>query len=140
MILEFDNWDKWKDMSLKCFGNKHIDIINNLETIKIQDYKTINEFIDAYRALACLSIRHKLQKGNQNNKTEVESDFNSGIGLTFFKRAIPIEYRMAIEECDIKDLIDAYNLAEKFFRIKVENLPDEKAKKASPWNLFSKKS
>ncbi|KAJ9055672.1 hypothetical protein DSO57_1001649 [Entomophthora muscae] len=46
---------------------------------------------------------------------------------------------MAIKERDIEDLIDAYNLVEKFFCIKVKNLPDEKAKKVLPWNLFSKK-
>ncbi|KAJ9061082.1 hypothetical protein DSO57_1024199 [Entomophthora muscae] len=43
---------------------------------------------------------------------------------------------MTIEEHGIKDLIDTYNLVEKFFCIKVENLPDEKA---SHWDLFSKK-
>ncbi|KAJ9078896.1 hypothetical protein DSO57_1002132 [Entomophthora muscae] len=139
MVLEFDNWDKWKNMALKHFGDKHIDIIKKLETIQIQDYEAVDEFIDAYRALARLSICRELQKGNCNNKIEVESDFNSGISLTFFKRAIPIKYRMAIEERNIKDLIDTYDLVEKFFRIKVENLPDEKAKKASPWNPFSKK-
>ncbi|KAJ9049639.1 hypothetical protein DSO57_1022258 [Entomophthora muscae] len=139
MVLELYNWDKWKDMALKQFGNKHIDIIKKLETIQIQDYKTVNRFIDAYRALAQLSICRKLHKGNQNNKSEAEADFNSGIGLTFFKRAIPLEYQMTIEERDIEDLIDAYSLVKKFFRIKVENLPDEKAKKASPWNPFSKK-
>ncbi|KAJ9079144.1 hypothetical protein DSO57_1038549 [Entomophthora muscae] len=139
MVLDFDNWDKWKNMALKHFGNKNIDIIKKLEIIQIQDYETINKFIDAYRSLARLSICWELQKGNCNNKTEVKSNFNSGIGLTFFKRAILIEYRMAIEERDIKDLINTYGLVEKFFRIKVENLPDEKAKKASPWNPFSKK-
>ncbi|KAJ9081193.1 hypothetical protein DSO57_1017382 [Entomophthora muscae] len=47
---------------------------------------------------------------------------------------------MAIEECNIEDLTDAYNLVEKFYCIKVENLPDEKARKASAWNPFSKKT
>ncbi|KAJ9085974.1 hypothetical protein DSO57_1008762 [Entomophthora muscae] len=140
MVLEFENWDQWKNVALKQFGDKHINIINKLEIIQIQDFKTVDEFIDAYRALARLSIRCKLQKGNHNNKKEVESDFNYGIGLTLFKRVIPIEYQMAIEEHDIEDLIHTYNLVENIFHIKVENLLDEKARKASPWNLFSKKS
>ncbi|KAJ9076192.1 hypothetical protein DSO57_1028595 [Entomophthora muscae] len=59
----------------------------------------------------------------------MKTDFNTGIGLTFFKRAIPLEYCMTIEECNIEDLNKAYNLVEKVYCIKVENLPDEKVKK-----------
>ncbi|KAJ9087946.1 hypothetical protein DSO57_1028059 [Entomophthora muscae] len=47
---------------------------------------------------------------------------------------------MAIEERNIKYLQDAYELVKKFYRIKVENLPDDKAKRASALNPFSKKS
>ncbi|KAJ9066584.1 hypothetical protein DSO57_1008222 [Entomophthora muscae] len=89
MVLEFDSWDEWKAMALKSFGDKHINIIKKLETIQIQDYKTVDEFIDAYCALEHLSIRRELQKGHKGSQSEIETDFNSRIGLTFFKRAIP---------------------------------------------------
>ncbi|KAJ9079734.1 hypothetical protein DSO57_1032414 [Entomophthora muscae] len=140
MVLEFDSWDKWKSMAINCFGDKHIDIIEKLENIQIQDHETVDKFIDAYRALACLAIRCKLQKGLKGSCSEIEANFNSGIGFAFFKRAVPLEYRMTIEERDIEDLTEAYNLVEKFYRIKVEDLPDKKANKASAWNPFSKKS
>ncbi|KAJ9048780.1 hypothetical protein DSO57_1031345 [Entomophthora muscae] len=140
MALKFDSWDEWKSMATKRFSNKHVDIIKKPETIQIQEYKSVDEFIDAYCALARLSIRRDLQKGHKGSRTKIKTDFNTGIGLTFFKCAIPLEYCMAIEEHGIEDPTDAYNLVEKFYRIKVENLPDEKARKASAWNPFSKKT
>ncbi|KAJ9089613.1 hypothetical protein DSO57_1010985 [Entomophthora muscae] len=120
IVLEFDSWDKWKSMATKHFGDKHIKIIKKLETIHIQE--------------------RKLQKGHKGSSTDIENNFNSGIGLTFFKRAVPIEYHMAIEEHNIEDLQGAYELVKKFHQIKVENLPDDKAKHVSAWNPFSKKS
>ncbi|KAJ9084514.1 hypothetical protein DSO57_1023723 [Entomophthora muscae] len=128
MVLEFDSWDEWKSMATKCFGNTHIDIVKKLEMIHIQDYETIEEFIDAYCALACLSIQQEVQKRHQSSKSDIEHDFNSGIRLIFFKCTVPLVYCMAIEERDIEDLSEAYNLVEKLFCIKVENLTDKKAR------------
>ncbi|KAJ9085260.1 hypothetical protein DSO57_1015851 [Entomophthora muscae] len=127
-------------MATKCFGNNHVNIIKKLETIQIQEYKSVDEFIDVYCTLARLSICRDLQKGHKGNCTKIKTDFNTDIGLTFFKHAIPLEYCMAIEKRTIEDLTDAYNLVEKFYCIKVENLPDEKARKASACNSFSKKT
>ncbi|KAJ9069549.1 hypothetical protein DSO57_1017523 [Entomophthora muscae] len=107
MVLEFDSWDEWKSMTTKRFWNTHMDIVKKLEMIHIQDYKTIEEFIDAYRSLAHLSIQQEVQKGHQGSKSDIEHDFNSGIGLTFFKRAVPLVYCMTIEERDIEDLSEA---------------------------------
>ncbi|KAJ9084586.1 hypothetical protein DSO57_1023030 [Entomophthora muscae] len=56
IVLEFDIWDEWKSIATKRFGNTHMDIVKKLEMIHIQDYETIEEFIDAYCALARLSI------------------------------------------------------------------------------------
>ncbi|KAJ9052107.1 hypothetical protein DSO57_1037482 [Entomophthora muscae] len=47
MVLEFDSWDEWKSMATKHFGNTHMDIVKKLEMIHIQNYRTIEEFIDA---------------------------------------------------------------------------------------------
>ncbi|KAJ9090639.1 hypothetical protein DSO57_1000487 [Entomophthora muscae] len=123
-------------MTTKRFGNTHMDIVKKLEMIHIQDYETIEEFIDAYCALARLSIQQEVQKGHWSSKSDIGHDFNSGIGLTFFKCAVPPVYCMAIEERDIEDLSGTYNLVEKLFHIKVENLTDKKARQESEWNPF----
>ncbi|KAJ9067000.1 hypothetical protein DSO57_1004098 [Entomophthora muscae] len=62
MVLEFDSWDEWKSMIIKHFGNTHMDIVNKLDMLYIQDCETIEEFIDAYRALARLLIQQEVQK------------------------------------------------------------------------------
>ncbi|KAJ9081921.1 hypothetical protein DSO57_1009911 [Entomophthora muscae] len=139
MVLEFDSWDEWKSMATKCFENTHMNIVKKLEMTHIQDYKTIEEFIDAYHTLAYLSIQQEVQKGHQSSKSNNEHDFNSGIGLTFFKCAVPLVYCMAIEERDIEDLSEVYNLVEKLFHIKVENLTEKKARQESEWNPFRSK-
>ncbi|KAJ9065809.1 hypothetical protein DSO57_1015822 [Entomophthora muscae] len=131
MVLEFDSWDGWKSMAIKHFGNTHMDIVKKLEMIHIQDYETIEKFIDAYHALARLLIQQKVQKRHQSSKSDIEHDFNSGIGLTFFKRTVPLVYCMAIEERDIENLSEAYDLVEKLFCIKVENFTDKKARQES---------
>ncbi|KAJ9084587.1 hypothetical protein DSO57_1023031 [Entomophthora muscae] len=51
--------------------------------------------------------------------------------------AVPLVYCMAIEERDIEDLSEAYNLVEKLFCIKVENFTDKKARQESEWNPSS---
>ncbi|KAJ9053059.1 hypothetical protein DSO57_1027835 [Entomophthora muscae] len=60
MVLEFNSWDKWKPLATKRFGNTHMDIVKKLEMIHIQDYKTIEEFIDAYHVLVCLKVFERL--------------------------------------------------------------------------------
>ncbi|KAJ9069362.1 hypothetical protein DSO57_1019195 [Entomophthora muscae] len=117
-------------MATKHFGNTYMDIVKKLDMIHIQDYRTIEEFIDAYRALARLSIQQEVQKGHQSRKSDIEHDFNSGIGLTFFKCEVPLVYCMAIEERDIEDLSEAYSLVENLFCIKVEN-KEKKARQES---------
>ncbi|KAJ9087945.1 hypothetical protein DSO57_1028058 [Entomophthora muscae] len=52
-------------MATKHFGDKHINIIKKLETIQIQEYDSVDEFIDAYCALARMSNRRDLQKGTK---------------------------------------------------------------------------
>ncbi|KAJ9051378.1 hypothetical protein DSO57_1005086, partial [Entomophthora muscae] len=115
MILEFNSWDECKSMTIKYFGNIHMDIVKKLEMIHIQDYETNEDFIDAYCVLACLSIQQEVQKGHRSSKSDIERDFNSGIGLNFFKRAVPLVYCIVIEERDNEDLLEAYELAEKLF-------------------------
>ncbi|KAJ9087039.1 hypothetical protein DSO57_1037191 [Entomophthora muscae] len=60
MVLEFNSWDKWKPLATKRFGNTHMDIVKKLEMIHIQDYKTIEEFIDAYHVFVCLKVFERL--------------------------------------------------------------------------------
>ncbi|KAJ9079860.1 hypothetical protein DSO57_1031139 [Entomophthora muscae] len=103
-----------------------MDIVKKLEMIHIQDYETIEEFIDAYCALAYLSIQKEVQKGHQSSKSDIEHDFNS----------VPLVYCMTIEQKNIEDLSEAYNLVEKLFCIKVENITDKKARQESEWNSF----
>ncbi|KAJ9081192.1 hypothetical protein DSO57_1017381 [Entomophthora muscae] len=79
MVLKFDSWDDWKSMATKRFGNKHVDIIKKLETIQIQEYKSVEEFINVYRTLARLSICRDLQKDHKGSHTKIKTDFNTGI-------------------------------------------------------------